>query len=157
MKRKKLFVGVLIILFCFASHATAQNGDSLVVHFKNRKSVSFSLSDIKKITFDSLKASVTVSDFSKHWLTITTPFPNPVISTTDIEFSISESGKVGVNILNLDGNTIRQLSEKNCKAGKNQIKWDCRDEAGKAVASGVYFYRIQFMDEVQTRNMIVVR
>jgi len=42
-------------------------------------------------------------------------------------------------------------------AGEYSVVWDGKDEAGREVASGVYFSRLRAGDDVQTRKMVMVR
>ena len=42
-------------------------------------------------------------------------------------------------------------------AGLHQLRWDGRDEMGREVASGVYIYRVQTKDFVQSRKMLFLK
>ena len=41
--------------------------------------------------------------------------------------------------------------------GSYQVIWDGKDEGGKEVSSGVYFYVIKVQDLIQTRKMTLLR
>ena len=41
--------------------------------------------------------------------------------------------------------------------GTHEASWDGRDDSGQAVASGVYFYRIEAASHVENRRMVLLR
>jgi len=41
--------------------------------------------------------------------------------------------------------------------GEHEVIWDGLDSAGRAVASGVYLYRIEALGESETKRMTLVR
>jgi flagellar hook assembly protein FlgD len=41
--------------------------------------------------------------------------------------------------------------------GKHRIAWDGRDDRGRPVAPGVYFYQLVSSDGVQKRSMLLLR
>jgi flagellar hook assembly protein FlgD len=42
-------------------------------------------------------------------------------------------------------------------AGKHVVEWDGRNDAGEAVGSGVYFYRLEAAQFVDTRKMVLLK
>ncbi len=69
-------------------------------------------------------------------------YPNPFNPSTMISFSLPEAGKVAVNIYNATGQLVRNLVDREMAAGRQTLRWNGRDQSGKAVAAGVYLYRI---------------
>lgn len=85
-------------------------------------------------------------------------FPNPFNPSTQISYAIPQNSEVKLTIFNLLGQRIKTLvDEENQKAGRYSIQWDGKDEFGKAVASGVYFYRIKAGDFVQSHKMMLLK
>ncbi len=68
--------------------------------------------------------------------------PNPFNPTTTIDFSIPEDSKVDVSIFNVKGQKVKTLLNKFLLKGRHQVLWNGVDNTGKAVSSGVYFYKL---------------
>jgi flagellar hook assembly protein FlgD len=43
------------------------------------------------------------------------------------------------------------------EAGAHRATWDGKDDTGKNVVSGVYFYRMEGDDFVRTRKMVLLK
>lgn len=84
-------------------------------------------------------------------------YPNPFNPTTDIEFLLSQSGQAKIEIFNISGQKVRTLVDQHLEAGHKVINWDGRDDSGKDVSSGIYFYRIETSEFSQTRKMVLLR
>ena len=70
-------------------------------------------------------------------------YPNPFNPTTTIRFGLPVASAVSIRIYNLLGQQIVTLLAAQLGAGEHQAVWDGRDSQGRAVASGVYFYRME--------------
>ena len=70
-------------------------------------------------------------------------YPNPFNGSTTIHISVPEMMKAKIDILNVTGQTVRSISEKDMPKGEYQISWDGRDQNGNQLPSGEYFFRIQ--------------
>ena len=85
-------------------------------------------------------------------------FPNPFNPETSIPLRVAAGGQpVQLTIYNGAGQAIRLLLERDLTAGQHGITWDGRDDAGRAVSSGTYFYRALVGDAVFTRRMTLLR
>ena len=86
-------------------------------------------------------------------------YPNPFRSATKIYFSISRKGakNAKINIYNVKGQKIKQLTIKNYELGINKIIWNGKDEFGKSVDSGIYFYKLDTDNFSRTKKMIMIR
>jgi hypothetical protein len=83
--------------------------------------------------------------------------PNPFNPSTTIPFSIAESGRVSLRVFDAQGALVANLVERDMPAGSHSAVWNGRDSKGKAVASGVYFVRIESNDRVSTRKMVLAK
>ena len=82
--------------------------------------------------------------------------PNPFNSSTLIGFSLP-GGTARLTIYNLLGQRVARLYEGTGPAGARSIRWDGTDESGRALASGVYLYRLEAGGRVQTRRLVLLR
>ena len=57
----------------------------------------------------------------------------------------------------LNGQPVRTLVQGVAAPGWHEVRWDGRDAAGRAVASGVYLYRLATVGGVRTGKMTLVR
>lgn len=73
-------------------------------------------------------------------------YPNPFNPETTIRYSLPVAAKVELSIYNLLGQKIRRLAVAQQAAGRYQVQWDGRTEAGNPAASGLYFYRLKVDD-----------
>lgn len=82
-------------------------------------------------------------------------FPNPFNPNTTLRYSLSEPGQMQLVIYNLKGQIIQTYSREHSAAGYYQVHWDGRDQSGKPVAAGIYFYRMQCGDYHSTKKMLL--
>ncbi|MCE5270904.1 T9SS type A sorting domain-containing protein [bacterium] len=85
--------------------------------------------------------------------------PNPFNPSTVISYDIPEGKNVRVElrVFNLRGQLVRNLVSEQRDPGTYSVFWDGRDDSGRGVGSGVYFYRIQAGDFHMTRKMILMK
>lgn len=69
-------------------------------------------------------------------------FPNPFNPETTIPYALPEDGRITLVIYNALGQAVRTLVDGNVPADSYSVRWDSRDDAGRIVSSGVYFYRL---------------
>ncbi|HMB68892.1 MAG TPA: SdrD B-like domain-containing protein, partial [bacterium] len=69
--------------------------------------------------------------------------PNPFSGRTVVEFDLPQAGAVDLTVYDVGGRRIRSLVRGALPAGAHSVTWDARDDAGSAVAAGVYFYRLR--------------
>ena len=85
-------------------------------------------------------------------------YPNPFNPTTTISFSVAQTSSfVTLGIYNLKGQKIKKFEIRNLKSGINNIVWNGDDNNGKAVSSGVYYYKLQVDKFFQTKKMVLIK
>lgn len=84
-------------------------------------------------------------------------FPNPFNPTTMIQYVLPRTSLVIVSIIDILGKEVRILVHEKQIAGEQRIAWDGRDQYGRLVSSGVYFYRIKAGEYVQSRKMLMLK
>lgn len=88
-------------------------------------------------------------------------YPNPFSAVgslgTIIQFDLPQAAKVHLEIYNLTGEKVATLINGPQPAGRQSVRWNGWDDFGKAVAGGVYFYRLNTGAQLQTRRMVLLR
>ncbi|MCL2065035.1 MAG: T9SS type A sorting domain-containing protein [Candidatus Cloacimonetes bacterium] len=84
-------------------------------------------------------------------------YPNPFNPETTISFSVAVESNVSVDIYNIRGQKVRTLVNSNFSAGNHSVVWNGKDENGRKVGSGIYFYQMQTNDYVTTRKMVLMK
>ncbi|HMQ70598.1 MAG TPA: FG-GAP-like repeat-containing protein [Ignavibacteria bacterium] len=79
-------------------------------------------------------------------------YPNPFNPTTNLEFGISELGFVSLKVYDALGNLVAILVNEKKEAGYYYINFD-----GSNLASGVYFYKIEAGNFVQTKRLLLMK
>jgi hypothetical protein len=83
--------------------------------------------------------------------------PNPFNPTTVISYGLASGGAVSLRVYDVSGALVRVLVDGALPAGHHEAAWDSRDGTGEVVASGVYFYRLEAGDFVETRKMVLLK
>jgi len=78
-------------------------------------------------------------------------YPNPFNATTTITYSLPASGAVELRVYDVTGRLAKTLVDEVMSAGTHSMSVD-----GSALASGVYFARLQAADQVGTQKTAVV-
>jgi hypothetical protein len=84
-------------------------------------------------------------------------YPNPFNPVCTLKYVTPRAGKVTLRIFNVDGSAVRTLVDGWRETGTQSAVWDGKDEQGRQVPSGVYFYRLKAGDFVATRKMVLLR
>ncbi len=84
-------------------------------------------------------------------------YPNPFNPETTISYSLKENTDVIIEVFNLKGQKVRTLVNENKNRGHYTVLWNGKDDIGKAVSSGIYYYRMKTINLEETRKMILVK
>jgi len=84
-------------------------------------------------------------------------YPNPFNPITTIRYDLPEAGYVNVVIYDMMGHQIKQLISGSEVAGRKSVVWDSTNDYGKPVSAGVYMYRIQTGEYIQTKKMVLLK
>ncbi|UCB53284.1 MAG: T9SS type A sorting domain-containing protein [Candidatus Zixiibacteriota bacterium] len=84
-------------------------------------------------------------------------YPNPFNPSTSIEFVTPRRGWVTLEVYNILGQKVRQLLADHLQAGSHRIAWDGKDDTGKDLTNGIYFYRMRTEDFIKTKKMILLK
>jgi len=100
-------------------------------------------------------------------------YPNPFNPITIIQYAVSgrqikaaDSGRwtadgsftpITLKIYNILGQKVRTLVDEPKRAGSYEVIWDGKDDQGKDVASGIYFYQLTAGYYKETKKMVLIR
>ena len=87
-------------------------------------------------------------------------YPNPFNNRTAIRFAVPEipgDHPLSLTIVDIQGRIVwsRQFAAR--KAGIHEVQWDGRSDTGRAVASGIYFYRLQCGDFQAGKQLVYIK
>ncbi len=84
-------------------------------------------------------------------------YPNPFNPMTTITYRLPQRSQVKLTIFNVIGRTVRTLVQKELAAGEYSAVWDGRNEAGRSVTGGLYFYRLEADSFQKVAKMLLVK
>ena len=110
------------------------------------------------VDVDSIFASVenrrrgTPNDFQlfQNW-------PNPFNPVTTIGFELPANEHVRLEIFNINGRFVRQIVNATLSAGSYTFFWNGKNELGRQMSSGIYYYRLKAGKYVNVKRMVLLR
>ncbi len=84
--------------------------------------------------------------------TLSQNYPNPFNPTTQIEYSVSQSGHVSLKVYNTQGQEVAALVNETQPTGNYVATFD-----GAGLVSGVYFYRLQSGNVTMTKKLVLMK
>ncbi|MCF7912890.1 MAG: T9SS type A sorting domain-containing protein [Candidatus Cloacimonetes bacterium] len=90
-------------------------------------------------------------------------YPNPFNPSTTISFFTTEGTESAeINIYNIKGQQVQSFKiddgRRESGVGRRSVVWDGKDKSGKAVASGVYFYRLKIDNKIcDSQRMLLLK
>ena len=79
-------------------------------------------------------------------------YPNPFNPSTSIEYRVASTEYVTLKVYDILGREIVTLVNEEKPAGTYEVKWNA-----EGLSSGIYFYKLQAADFVQTKKMILLK
>ena len=84
-------------------------------------------------------------------------YPNPFNPRTTIEYRLRNPASVRLSIYQIDGRKVATLINGFEEMGSHAVVWNGRDHNQREVSSGVYLYRLQVGDHVESKRMLLLR
>ncbi len=84
-------------------------------------------------------------------------YPNPFNPSTNIKFTVPQSGNVKIKIYDVMGNFVKEVFNSSVQAGSHSAVWLGDNSAGAKVATGVYFYKLESQNFTMTKKMILMK
>lgn len=79
-------------------------------------------------------------------------YPNPFNPKTRIKYSVPHASLVQIKVYDVIGNEIETLVDRERLSGTYELTWNAAN-----LPSGVYFYRIQAGEFIQTKKMLLLK
>jgi hypothetical protein len=119
----------------------------------------FHLDSLRVLLYDpaAQPAPAAVGDAPEAGLELGVPEPNPARARARLEFGVPREGVVRLEVLDLQGRRVRLLTDGPHAARRYALAWDLTDDAGRAVAPGIYFARLSGAAGSLTRRLVVLR
>jgi hypothetical protein len=84
--------------------------------------------------------------------------PNPFTVVTSIKYVLPKDAHIELAIYNVQGQLIRTLTNGTETAGIHSVSWNGKDDKGRNVNSGVYFYQLKESTNVkETKKVLLLR
>jgi hypothetical protein len=114
---------------------------------------------VDNLSFDNLITSLAKQaiDQTPSSFALSQNFPNPFNSSTTISFDVPRAVNVSINIFDITGARIRTLVDEPKVAGSFNVIWNGTDDTAKAVASGLYVYRLHAGNFVQSKKLLFLK
>jgi hypothetical protein len=81
--------------------------------------------------------------------------PCPFWFDATIHYSLANAGRARLAVYDIAGKRVKALVSGNLPAGAGQVRWNRTDDAGRTVARGVYFCRLQADGTSLSRKLMV--
>ncbi len=147
-----------LLIFFFSGFVYCQ-GFEMKVNLKNDSTKTFSVEDIKKISFgiptglnENLQNDMMIESFK-----LNQNYPNPFNPSTTITYQIPGNSFVRVNVYDINGQLIKELLNENQSAGEYRITWDGTNHYQSQAASGVYIYTVLCNEQLLSKQMILLK
>ena len=85
-------------------------------------------------------------------LSVKSAYPNPFNPSTNIEYSISQSGNVKIAIYDVAGRQVDVLSNEYQSGGNHSVVWNAINSP-----SGIYYIQIQADNDVHTQKVVLLK
>jgi hypothetical protein len=112
-------------------------------------------SPISNLCYYAVPLTSTDGQALARWLS--PPYPNPSRASVNWTYTLPEPGRVDVEAFEVSGRRVRRIAHSWADAGQGGVKWDLRDDRGRAVAPGIYLIRTTLGGLVSLQRVIVTR
>ena len=113
----------------------------------------FCLGEFGSVSYTYAPATGINDDFSSvNSYSLSNNYPNPFNPSTKISYTIPKRSNVNIKVFNLLGSEVVELINDEVEAGSYDIEFNA-----VKLPSGVYFYRIQSGNFIDTKKMILLK
>ncbi|MFC1527970.1 alpha/beta hydrolase-fold protein [Candidatus Neomarinimicrobiota bacterium] len=102
-------------------------------------------------------ATVSIQTQTTYEFSLSQNYPNPFNPNTTIVYSLPHESVVDITVYNILGKEVNQLISKKQLPGEHSIHWNGTDYDGSKASAGIYLFKIQAGDFVQTKKMVLMK
>ncbi|MCF7918511.1 MAG: carboxypeptidase regulatory-like domain-containing protein [Candidatus Cloacimonetes bacterium] len=113
-------------------------------------------SEIMEIEFTCLWTGISVNEIPLV-TELSANYPNPFNPETAINYALAEQGTVTITIFNLRGQIINTLVNEIQEPGYYTVYWQGKDDKGRNVPSGIYFYTMKHGRYSTSKKMVLMK
>jgi hypothetical protein len=84
-------------------------------------------------------------------------YPNPFTGKTTIEYTLTEAGRVMIDVYDLSGKVVKRLVNDETLPGSYSVTWDATSDNGSLVDDGFYFFKVRQGNHSVTQKMVLLR
>lgn len=84
-------------------------------------------------------------------------YPNPFSEGTYIEFKLEKPGPYSLSVMDVNGRILRVIKGDDPFSSVYNQYWDGKDDSGRTVPAGVYFYRLETNGYSSMKRMVKVK
>ncbi|MBO6575305.1 MAG: S8 family peptidase [Rhodothermales bacterium] len=107
---------------------------------------------IAPITYSPVQETTHLEHSPAGEMTLDQNYPNPFNPSTQINFSVPESGNVRLAVYDLTGRLVQVLMDGNLSSGQHSARFDA-----SRLASGRYLYRLETPTSTMTKSMLLIK
>ena len=85
-----------------------------------------------------------------------TNFPNPFNPSTTVKFSLEDEGFVKLNIYDIKGRLVKELTNQKNKGGENNVIWNGKDGNNKCCSSGIYLMNLKVKPKSRKTSKLIL-
>lgn len=83
--------------------------------------------------------------------------PNPFTDRTRIAYTLAQDGDVELSVLDLSGRLVKTLVRGAQAAGRHEMSWDGRTDAGQSLPAGAYFVHGRVGEQRVQGRIVMIR
>ncbi len=145
-----------VVFHCFDYLAASASYDEWFEFIGNKgdmvRSVSEVIADYEFDTPTNIPAENTAL------LNLHVAYPNPFNPETTLAFDLPEPAALNLSVFDVTGSLVRTLIDwEVVSKGYHESAWNGCDGAGQQVASGIYFYRLETKECIESKRMTLIK
>jgi len=168
------------LLIALALFPAALSAQTVFFHFTNGTTQSYAVEDIRKLTFEGDEQVLWLANGTQYSWNVSTighyefqeitgvehiasgyaplqmqVYPNPSGGPVTVEVDLVQSGRLVVEVLDLQGRIVSELFAGERPVGPCRLVWDVTDDRGARVVTGTYMVRIRAPFGSSTKPVVI--